>query len=181
MSLRTQMSPMSIIVAVDEAGGFGKDGKIPWHVPEDFKHFQEVTKGNVCIMGRRTYEDMLEMRQSRDAKKPNAGVINEILPGRESFVVTRNSDFNAPGATVVNSIRDAIHSLDEADTREVFILGGYRMFVEALTWVNVIHMTIIKGVFDCDRFFPIQSLKAFDIVGGEETDKLRFVTYKRRT
>ena len=60
---------VEIIVAVDEDGGFGKDGKIPWHYSEDLKHFKEVTTGHVCIMGRKTYEDMLEMRKARDAKR----------------------------------------------------------------------------------------------------------------
>ena len=102
MAIKTTISPLSIIVAVDESGGFGKGGKIPWNIPEDMKHFQEVTKGGVCIMGRKTYEDMLAMttiRKEKEAAKETGSppttselqrTITEILPGRTSFVVTRD-------------------------------------------------------------------------------------------
>lgn len=177
---RYRMSPIEIIIAVDEHGGFGKDGKIPWNHPEDMKHFQEVTKGGVCVMGRKTYEDMLAMRKARDKKKKKKSVIQEILPGRDSYVVTSNKKFKAPGATVVSSLREAVQSLDD-DGRTVFVLGGYRMFIEALTWAQTIHLTLIKGVHDCDRFFPVEVLnKAFKIVSGEEADNLYFLQYKRK-
>lgn len=180
MPPRMSMSPMAIIVAVDEIGGFGKDGKIPWHFPEDLKHFQETTKGHVCVMGRRTYTDMLEMRQERDAKNNKTGVIDQILPGRDSYVVTSNPDFKAPGATVVRYIREAVQSLDESDKRTVFIIGGFRMFVEALSTVDTIYMTVVEGTYNCDVSFPLQTLnKNFEIVEGSEQDKLRFITYKR--
>ncbi len=204
MSFRQRMTPMSIIVALDERGGFGKDGKIPWHFPEDFKHFQEVTKGHVCVMGRKTYEDMLEMRLEREAKKAKGNKaikeyltvqnngetpsmetldtsIKEILPGRLSFVVTSDKNFKAPGATVVSGLREAVQSLSEDDMRTVYVLGGYRMFVEALSWVDKIEMTVVKGSYDCDRHFPVNVLnKSFKIVSGKETDDLYFVTYQRK-
>lgn len=55
----------NIIVAVDCEGGFGKEGKIPWFLPEDFEHFKNMTTGHVCVMGRRTYEEMLETRKRK--------------------------------------------------------------------------------------------------------------------
>jgi len=178
--IRKNMEPMSIIVAVDEDGGFGKDGNIPWNVPEDMKHFMSVTKGGICIMGRRTYEDMLEMSKARRKKSKNTSEIQEILPGRECYVVTSKENYNAEGATAVTSIREAVQLLTEDDNREVFILGGFRMFVESLAWVTTIHMTIIKGdTYNCDLFFPVDVLANFKIATGEETDQLRFLTYTR--
>jgi len=138
--MRLKVAPLSIIVGVDVQGGFGKEGKIPWNIPEDMKHFQKVTKGGVCIMGRRTYEDMLEMVQRKRKK-----AIKDILPGRQSFVVTSDEEFKAEGATVVKNIHEAVQSLDENDKREVFVLGGYRMFIEALTWTTKVYMTFVKG------------------------------------
>lgn len=173
------MRPMALIFAVDEHGGFGKNGKLPWSYPEDLKHFKEVTDGHPCIMGRRTYEDMLQMRKDRDKNKKSATIKN-ILPGREAFVITRDPKFTAPGATVVRSMREGVQSLDRTDRRTVFAIGGYRVFIEALTWAETIHMTIIKGDHKCDRFFPVRVLnKGYRIVDGEETDNLSFVTYKR--
>lgn len=176
--MRKTLNPMAIIIAVDEEGGFGKDGKIPWHFPEDFKRFKETTTGHPCVMGRHTYTDMLEMRKARSKNKDQP--IDEILPNRQSFVVTSDQSFTAPGATVVPGIREAVQSLDTDDNRTVFVLGGYRMFIEALTWADHIFMTVVRGVYGCDRFFPIQKInKSFTIIAGGETEDLRFITYKR--
>lgn len=178
MTLRQRMEPLSIILAVDEHGGFGKDGKIPWYFPEDLKHFKEVTTGHVCVMGRKTYEDMLEMRKERDAKKKTKKKIKEILPNRKSFVVTSNPEFEAPGATVVKSLREAVQSLEPNE--HVFVIGGYRMFIEALSWADTVHLTVVKGTYDCDRFFPVEVLnKGYRIIDGTQTDDLYFVTYQR--
>lgn len=179
MGFRMNIAPMSIIVAVDEDGGFGKDGKIPWHFKEDFDHFKEKTKNSVCIMGRTTYEDMLEMVKVRRKKNKTEGKIKEILPGRECYVVTSNTKYKAEGATAVTSITQAVQSLKDTDKREVFILGGYRMYVEALAWANKIYMTVVKDRFDCDVFFPVEATAKFDITEGKETDKLNFITYTR--
>lgn len=179
MVARTRVDPLSIIVGVDEAGGFGKDGKIPWvdkpFCKEDLKHFQQTTKGGVCIMGRKTYDDLLEMMLKRK-KKEN---IEEILPKRESFIVT-SSPGETPGATKVDSIRHAINELQSNDTREVFILGGYRMFIEALPFVNRIYMTIVPGFYECDIYFPLNSLGSFKIIDGAKQGELKFVTYQRK-
>jgi dihydrofolate reductase len=173
---RLSMQPMSMIVAVDLDGGFAKDGKIPWNIPEDLKHFKEVTSGGVCIMGRHTYEDMLEMKKQRTGKE----LVGEILPGRQSFVVSRTPRYSTTGATVVPNIRKAVQSLDGEDEREVFVIGGYRLFIEAFAWVDKVHLTVINDRFDCDRFFPVKFLsKGFKIVDGETKDNLCFLTYQR--
>ncbi len=177
MASRIKVAPLSIIVAVDQDGGFGKDGKIPWHFKEDFDHFKEVTKDSVCIMGRKTYEDMLAMVKKR--KKNKKAVIKEILPGRECYVVTSNDKYKAEGAAVVNSITQAVQSLEEGDTREVFILGGYRMYVEGLAWTNKIYMTVVKDRYFCDVFFPINATSSFKITDGKQTEDLDFVTFSR--
>lgn len=184
MTFRINTGPLSIIVAVDTAGGFGKGGKIPWHFPEDFKHFKEVTKDSVCIMGRRTYNDMLEMiieRRVKKGEKKEDIVIDSILPNRECFVLSRSLT-DAQGATVFPSLRAATQSLKADDKREVFILGGEKLFIEALPCVNKIYMTIIKDKeYGCDRFFPVDVVdKQFKITNGEQTDNLYFVDYMRR-
>jgi len=144
-------------------------------------------------MGKKTYEDMLAMTRVRKEKKaaketgspPTSTelqrTITEILPGRESFVVTRDTNYNAPGATPVKSIREAIQKLDENDQREIFVLGGEKMFIEALSWTGTIYLTVVKGdTYQCDKYFPIEVLnKHYRIVDGSQTEKLYFVTYKR--
>jgi dihydrofolate reductase len=173
---------LKIIVAVDREGGFSKEGKIPWFLPEDFEHFKNITTGHVCVMGRRTYEDILETRKNRDVARNINLPIDEILRNRESYVVSRNPNFTAPGATVVKSMGIVADRMkNSGDTRKLFVIGGRRMFFEALSNTDTIHMTIIKGdKYNCDVFFPVNVLnKKFKIVSGRETEKAYFVDYNR--
>lgn len=168
------MRPLSLIVAVDEHGGFGKDGKIPWHFSEDLKRFKQITKGAACIMGRKTYADMREMVVAR---KKDDKEIKEILPGRDNYVVSK-SIIGAEGATVVPNIRKAV---ELTERREVFVIGGEKMYIEALPWVNKIYMTVVKGDYQCDKFFPIKALnRDFKLTHGKkESDTLSFLEYDR--
>lgn len=158
---------ISIIVAVDEDAGFGKDGKLPWNKPEDLKYFQKITKGSVCIMGRRTYEDIREMRG--DAK--------ELLPGRDCYVMSRTLE-SLDDASVVTSLSEVQEVCDPK--KDIFFIGGDKIFTYGLTFATRVYMTIVAGRYDCDRFFPIAVLdKWFDIESGEAKDDLQFMVYKR--
>lgn len=179
---------LNIIVAVDKDGGFGKNGKIPWYYKEDFKHFKKITNNSVCIMGRKTYQEILEKRLKREK-------INDIkllpqdyklLPNRECIVISKKlNQKNIVGAKVANNLRSAIeYSNKKFSNKKIFIIGGYRLFVEALPFVHKIYMTIIhEKSFDCDVFFPLKALKNFEIINGEKVkdkDELLFVEYVRR-
>jgi len=181
MKKKIKIPPLSIIVATDNAGGFGKDGKIPWNIPEDMKHFKEITTGGICIMGRKTHEDMLNMVSARKEKAGDTTVISDILPNRSSFVITSNNKYDAVGAKTATGIRQVIETLDFNDTRRIFIIGGQQMFIEGLSWTHTIHMTIVKDKhFDCDKKFPIEVLgKQYKIFAAQETEELYFVTYQR--
>lgn len=173
------MQPLNLIVAVDECGGFGKNGKIPWHYTEDLKHFQKVTKGAACIMGRLTYQDMYDMivaRKEKNKKTKKPIQFKEILPGRDSYVVTRHKELM--GVTTVNNIRRAVESTKKD---RIFVIGGERMYTEALPFVNKIYLTLVKGDYNCDKFFPIDYVrKNFKITGGEKgSDNLLFIEYER--
>ena len=167
-----KMSDINIIVGVDESGGFGKDGKIPWNMPEDLKHFKEVTKDSICIMGRRTYEDMVEMRNGKEIK-------GSILPGRECYVLTRSENADFIGAKVRSNLREVIESIKNTD-KKIFVIGGDKLFIEALSWASKVHMTIVEGHHNCDRFFQVDYLnKRFRIDSVDKKDKLTFVEYIR--
>lgn len=179
MSFRQNMLPMAIVVGVDEDGGFAKKGKIPWNEPEDLKNFQNTTKGGVCVMGRKTYEDMLEMMEARGKKEED---IKQILPGRDSYVLTRDVDYEPIGAKAVRNITDAVQDLKDDDHRTIFIIGGEKVYIEALAWVDTVYMTIVEGRYDCDKFFPVKVLTDnYKITDGSMSDnkKLKFVTYKK--
>lgn len=188
------MKNISIIVAVDQLGGFGKNGKIPWRFPEDFKHFKATTMDGICIMGRRTYEEIIEMsgRYNKPIQKyeeiESIGSSPQptkeekpLLSGRESFVLSSDANFKPIGAKRVVGLREAIESLDIGDNREIFVIGGEKLFIEALAWTTKIYMTIIKDEYECDRFFPIQILsKSYKIDSGRELDKMYFVEYIKK-
>lgn len=171
--------PLNIVVGVDRAGGFGKEGKIPWHFSEDLKHFKKTTEGGICIMGRKTYEDMLEMVKARQKKKRK---VTSILPKRECIVLTRQEGYEAEGATVANSLVDAVTGLEEGDNRPIYVIGGEKLFIEALPFVHVIHLTLVDDYYECDRFFPLQYLmQKFQPAEGEQgnDEKLKFIKYQR--
>jgi len=177
-NIKTTQPDFSIIVGLDQDGGFAKDGKIPWNCSEDLKKFKEITTGNICIMGRRTYEDMFEMMKARNI---DVGNIENILPNRTSFVLSSNPNFEAPGATVVPNIRKAWQSLTEEDTREIFILGGYHVFIEALAFTTKIYANIMRKTYDCDKFFPIDIInKDYIVATGEQLEELDHLVYHKR-
>lgn len=178
------MKSLNIIVAVDEAGGFAKGRIIPWikepFAKEDLKHFKQITNGGACIMGRNTYNEMYDMvvasklRKKKDKSSPV--VINEILPGRDNYVISK-SLLNVQGAIVKPELSSAIQTTKK---NAIFILGGYRLFIQALPRVNRVYMTIVPGTYECTRFFPLDYLKdKFRIVKGETFGKLKFITYQR--
>src|SRR5512137_2433731 len=110
---------VALIVARTRNGVIGRDNTMPWHLPEDLRYFKRVTLGKPVIMGRNTWESL---------GKP--------LPGRDNIVITRNENFHADGATVVNDLQAALLLADSlADTRgvdELMVIGGAQIYAEAL-------------------------------------------------
>lgn len=171
--------PINIIVAVDRFGGFGKAGKIPWHFPADLKRFKTLTGGAACIMGRNTYIDMLEMVKSR---KKDDEKIEELLSGRQCIVVTSQANLITEGAMTASSLSDALLKAEKG--RPIFVVGGEKMYVEALGSAMTVHMSVVKDeetMFECDRFFPVEFLHdKFTITEGGEDDDLYYVKYMRK-
>lgn len=142
---------ISIIVAMDEKRGIGKDNKLLWHIPEDLQRFKKLTSGHPIIMGRKTYES-----------------IGRVLPNRTNIIVTRDQSYNIPGAIICHSLNEAIQKSEgilkpasqrgeraQDDTKkEIFIIGGGQIFQQALPLASKLYLTIVEGNFDADTFFP---------------------------
>ena len=139
----------SLVVAVASNGVIGRDGGLPWKLPDDLAYFKKVTMGHPVVMGRRTWES-----------------IGKALPGRENIVVTRNRGYQAPGCVVVGSLAEAWKAAGDAD--EVSIIGGTTLFEETLPIADRIHLTEVQGDVPGDTFFP-----AFDRSEWRETEVLR--------
>ena len=130
------MNPMlSLIVAAGEHNEIGKDGRMPWHLPADLKHFKEVTLGKPVIMGRRTHES-----------------IGKALPGRRNIVVTRNASYTAEGCEIAHSLREALEFA--GNKTEIMIIGGAALYRETLPLAERIYLTRVAGRFEADTYFP---------------------------
>lgn len=136
-----------LVAAVAANGVIGGNGKLPWHLPEDLKHFKALTLGHPVIMGRKTWESL---------GKP--------LPGRENIVVTRSPGFKAPGACVASSL-DAALALCTGEP-VVFVIGGGELYAAALPVADVLALTEIRREFAGDARFP-----AFDRSAWRETQR----------
>jgi len=125
---------VSIIVAIGENHAIGKNNQLLWHMPNDLKHFKDITSGRTIIMGRKTFDS-----------------VGKPLPRRRNIVVTRQ-DIIIPGCEVVKSIEDGLALCKNED--EVFIGGGAEIYKLAMHLTDRIYLTIIHKSFDADTFFP---------------------------
>lgn len=167
------MQNIEIIVAVDKNGGFSKDGKMPWYFKRDFEHFQNVTKGHACVMGRATYEEIAQLAEDR-----GRNIEQSVLPQRDCYVVSTDSSYEAKGATTVTNLREAARKIGLSE--KIFVIGGKRLFEEGLCWAQTVHITVVKDIYHCDKFFPLDYIEnRFKIQDASEDDELAFVTYKR--
>ncbi len=132
---------VSLIAAIDEERGLGKDNELLFKIPEDMKRFREITKGHPVIMGRKTFES-----------------IGRPLPHRTNIVITRDPKYKVEGIIVVHSLDEArvaaqsYCALNEKD--EIFIIGGGEIFKQAIDRADKLYLTIVKGHYDADTFFP---------------------------
>lgn len=138
---------ISIIVAIGENNAIGKNNQLLWHMPNDLKHFKEITLDRTIVMGRKTFDS-----------------VGKPLPRRRNIVVTRQ-DIEIPGCEVVKSI-DAGLALCAHDD-EVFIGGGAEIYRQAMDKTDRIYLTIIHKTFDADTFFPEIDYQEWDEVSRE--------------
>ncbi|MBS0516795.1 MAG: dihydrofolate reductase [Proteobacteria bacterium] len=128
-------SPISLIAALDRNFAIGRDGAMPWHLPDDLKRFKALTLGKPVLMGRKT-----------------ALAIGCALPGRTNLVLTRGGVAPYAGQQVVASLEAAIAA---AQGRELMVIGGAEIYALALTRASKLHLTWIDTVADHpDAFFP---------------------------
>lgn len=128
------MAQLHLIVAHARNGVIGKEGKLPWYLPEDLKHFKRTTLGKPIIMGRKTWESL-----------------GRPLPGRRNIVVTRQTGFTAEGAEVYSNLQDAVAAVK--DEPIAFIMGGAQIYAEAMPQIEVAHITVLNADFEGDAFF----------------------------
>ena len=161
---------LSIVVAKAKNNIIGKDNKIIWHLPEDLKHFKNLTTGHTIIMGRKTFESF-----------------GRPLPNRKHIVFSQNPDFkvNDENVEVVHSllqIQDLIEGKEEA-----FVIGGAMIYNFLMPYVRKMYVTEIEKDFDGDTFFPLIDEDIWKETAREKGIKdekndldYYFVTYERK-
>lgn len=141
------MAPLVFVLAIARNGVIGKDGKVPWHIPEDMRHFRDMTVGHAIIMGRKTYEE---------TRRP--------LPRRRNIVISRDPAFSAPGCEVVTTLEKAISLARETDP-EPRVIGGAEIYRLALPLTTRIYLTEVDRDVEGDTVFHL------DRTGFHETER----------
>ncbi len=168
-------SKVTIVVAVSSNGVIGRDGGLPWHLPSDLKRFKALTLGKPVIMGRKTWAS-----------------IGRPLPGRPNIVISRDADFAAEGATVVQSLEAALiearRRAAELGVDEVCVIGGGEIYRQAIGLADILHVTEVAAAIDGDTRFPSIDPDIFDKVvdeplpqGEKDSHAMNFSTWRRKS
>lgn len=154
---------VTIVAAVARNGCIGKGGTLPWRIPEDMKHYKEVTMGKVVVMGRKTWESIPERFRP--------------LPGRTNVVVTRQARYPLPdGVERVGSLEEALTAHRAED---VIINGGAAIYRAAMARADTLDLTHVHRDVDGDTFFPTVDPAVWKESRREDHDGFSFVTYER--
>ncbi len=130
------MTPIvSLVAAMAENRVIGRDGGLPWHLPDDLKHFKRLTLDHTIIMGRKTFDE-----------------VGRPLANRRNVVISRNPTFRPAGVTVVPSLNEAL-ALGATES-EVFVIGGGAIYQLALPRANRLYLTLVHADVEGDTYFP---------------------------
>lgn len=155
------MKKLAVIAAIARNGVIGRDGDLPWRLPEDLRHFKRTTRGHAVIMGRKTWES-----------------IGRPLPGRTNIVVTRQAAYEAPGCSVVHSLEEGLELAWQTD-EEPFVIGGAGLYAAALPLATRLELTEVHEEVQGDTFFPPIDLDRFHEADRRDGDGVSFVTWVR--
>lgn len=126
---------LSLLVAHDLDGLIGRDGDLPWRLPEDLKQFKQRTLGQTVLMGRRTWDSL--------PRKP--------LPGRDNWVLSRDPGFAAEGARVFADLGQA---LAQPRNGELLVIGGAELYRQTLPLARRLYLTLVQARLSGDTHFP---------------------------
>jgi dihydrofolate reductase len=153
--------PLTFIVAVAKNGVMGKDGGLPWDLPEDRAFFRDSTMGHAVIMGHRTWDER-----------------GEPLPGRRNIVVSRSGPVSGSGREVVPTIEEAI-ALARTTDPSPFVVGGAEIFRLAMPYATRLLVTEIDFEVEGDTFFPPVDTTQWRATSRQRGDRATYVTYDR--
>lgn len=151
------MRMISAIVAMSKNRVIGRQGALPWRLPEDLKRFKAITLGHPIVMGRKTFDS-----------------IGRVLPGRQNIVVSRQVGLKIEGADVVQTVDQALE-LARANEQDVFIVGGGEIYSQTLPRVNRLYLTLVHQEISGDAYFPVLDWNEWEEVSREDrSDPISF-------
>lgn len=153
------MKHFKAIAAMSLNRVIGAGNQIPWHLPDDFKWFKQLTTGNVIVMGRKTFES-----------------IGKPLPNRETVVLSR-SRFVFPGVRTISDLGEINLA---GESREVFICGGAQVYAQALPLCSELYLTLVKTEVHGDTFFPAfeHQFQLFEEI--RDTPEFKILRYRQK-
>lgn len=151
---------ISLIAALSENRVIGNYGRIPWHIRADLIRFRNKTVNHTVIMGRKTFDTLLDYYQKS----------GKLMPQRTHIIITRDDGYqvNHSNCFVVHSIEEAVQLGKEKEKQEIFIAGGAEIYSQTIDLADKLYLTIVKGSFKGDAFFP--EYKKFKVVKKEPRD-----------
>ena len=157
-----------LIAAIAEQNRvIGKDGKLPWYISEDLRRFKQLTVGHAVLMGRKTFESILER-------------LDKPLPKRRNLVLSsKRSYLHYPNVEIFNSIGSALAA--GKSERIIFVIGGEAVFEKTLGKADRLELTLVEGNYDGDAFFPEYEhllTEQFVLAKMEKREGYRFETHK---
>ncbi len=159
---------VAAIVAMDQQRLIGKDGALPWHLPEDLKRFRQLTSGHIVVMGRKTWESL----------PPKV----RPLPGRLNVVVSRNpAQLSLPeGVISAASPQSALEVASAAakPDQKVWVIGGAEIYRATLPMCDEVHLTVVQGAHSGDAWLP-EFEGDFSLAHEERGEACSFLTYVR--
>lgn len=163
---------LKLIVATSKNGVIGRDGIMPWHLPDDLKYFKEKTNGSIIILGRKTFD-----------------TLGRVLPNREHWILTREEESrinkdNNPNVKVFHNSFSAVSALMR-DTRDGYVIGGGAIYKMFLPFVSTCYVTEIETeITDGDTFFKLpnyfkETRRVYHPIDEKHEFGFSFVTYER--
>ncbi|MDO8621986.1 MAG: dihydrofolate reductase [bacterium] len=156
---------LTLIAAIAKNGCIGINGKLPWHIPEDFEHFKRHTMGKVVLMGRKTWESLpLKYRP---------------LPNRMNIVITRQDPEKIPGIFSGAEVHDSIDAALAAHANDdVYVIGGEQLYAQTIDSADRLIITHVDRAVDGDAFFPAINLQRWTEAAREPRDGFSFIVYE---
>lgn len=161
---------ISFVVTMDQNRVIGFNNDMPWHLPNDLRHFKNITTGHTIVMGRKTFDS-----------------IGRVLPNRKHIVLTRSEQSFPEEVEVVRNTDEILQYAKDHEAEEIFIIGGGELFKQMMPYVDKMYITLIEESFEGDVFFPEFDESEWELIEKEKGEKdernpynYYFLTYERK-